>query len=58
MNIKKFMQRDKGGPITTEYVLFVAAIGILLAVGITALFNGMKALFNAWAGYFGGTTGS
>ena len=55
MNIKKFIQQNKGGPVTTEYVIFVAAIGIILIVGVTALFNGMKNLFNAWAVYFSGS---
>lgn len=56
MRVKKFLKEDQGGPIATEYVIFVAAIGIIMAVGVAALFNGMKDLFGAWAGYFG-TTG-
>jgi Flp pilus assembly pilin Flp len=51
--IKKFLQEDRGA-IVTEYVIFVCVIGIILAVGVTALFNGMRNLFGAWAGYFGG----
>jgi Flp pilus assembly pilin Flp len=53
MNIKKFLMDDQG-VITTEYVIFVAAAGVIMAVGVTALFNGMKAVFGAWASYFGG----
>jgi Flp pilus assembly pilin Flp len=56
MMAKKFLKEDQGGPITTEYVIFVAAIGIIMGVGVLALFNGMKDLFGAWTGYFG-TTG-
>jgi Flp pilus assembly pilin Flp len=53
MMAKKFLKEDQGGPITTEYVIFVAAIGIIMGVGVVALFNGMSALFGAWSGYFG-----
>ncbi len=49
---KDFLREDQGA-ITAEYVVFVAAIGIIMAVGVTVLFNAMKALFGAWAGYFG-----
>ena len=55
MMVKKLIGEDKGGPITTEYVIFVAAIGIIMAVGVTALFNSMSNLFTAWASYFGGS---
>jgi Flp pilus assembly pilin Flp len=55
MMVKKFLKEDQGGPITTEYVLFVAAIGIIMGVGAVVLFNGMRDLFGAWAGYFGGS---
>jgi Flp pilus assembly pilin Flp len=53
MMAKKFFKEDQGGPIAAEYVIFVAAIGIILAVGVAALFNGMSDLFGAWSGYFG-----
>jgi Flp pilus assembly pilin Flp len=53
MNIKKFLDDDQG-VMATEYVIFVAAVGIIMAVGATALFNGMKSVFGAWASYFGG----
>jgi Flp pilus assembly pilin Flp len=52
MTPEKFLKEDKGGPITTEYVVFVAAIGILMAVGVGVMFNGMSNLFGAWAAYF------
>ncbi len=52
MTPKKFLKEDKGGPITTEYVVFVAAIGLIMAVGVGILFNAMKDLFTAWATYF------
>ncbi len=48
----RFLKEDRGGPVTTEYVVFVAAIGILMAVGVGIMFNAMKALFTAWATYF------
>ncbi len=57
MKLKKFM-KEESGSITAEYVIFVAAIGIILAAGTTVLFNSMSDLFAKWAGYFGGTTGS
>jgi Flp pilus assembly pilin Flp len=52
MSAKRFFQEDRGGPVTAEYVVFVAAIGILMAVGVGVLFNAMSRLFSAWAGYF------
>ncbi len=56
MNLNKLMKEDQGGSITAEYVIFVAAIGIILAAGTTILFNGMSNLFSSWAGYFGGSS--
>jgi Flp pilus assembly pilin Flp len=55
MKIKKFLQEDKG-VIATEYVIFVAAAGIILGVGVTLLFNAMSDVFGTWSNYFG--TGS
>jgi Flp pilus assembly pilin Flp len=52
MNLKKFLAEDQGA-VVTEYVVFVAAIGIILAAGVYVLFDGMSNLFGAWAGYFG-----
>ena len=51
---KKLLQEENGGPVTTEYVIFVGFIGIVMAVGVTVLFNAMRNLFTAWAGYFTG----
>lgn len=40
--------------VSAEYVILLAGIGILMAVGVGVLFNAMGNFFNAWAGYFGG----
>jgi len=53
MSFEKFPAEEQG-TVTVEYVIFVAAIGIIMAVGVYALFNGMSALFNNWASYFQG----
>jgi Flp pilus assembly pilin Flp len=54
MNLEKFLKEEKG-VVAAEYVIFVAAIGTLLAVGVFALTGAMSDLFTAWAGYFGGS---
>jgi Flp pilus assembly pilin Flp len=54
MRIKKFLQED-GGMVATEYVMFVAAIGILMAVGVGILFSAMSDFFSSWASYFSAT---
>lgn len=51
MNLKKFWAEDQGA-VVTEYVVFVAAIGAILAGGVYVLFNGMSTLFGSWAQYF------
>ena len=51
MNLKKFCAEDHGA-VVTEYVVFVAAIGIIMAAGVYVLFDGMSSLFGAWAQYF------
>lgn len=56
MTAKDFLKEENGGAITAEYVIFVAAIAIIMAVGVGVLFNAMRALFGAWAGYFGAGT--
>ena len=56
MGYRNFLREEHGGPVATEYVVFVAAIGIIMAVGVFALYNGMEAVFNAWAGYFAAPT--
>lgn len=53
MSARKFFQEDKG-VITVEYVVFVAAIGTLMILGVTVLFNALGNFFTSWATYFGG----
>lgn len=53
MNAKKLLQEEKG-TVALEYVIFAAAIGIALIVGVGLLFNALGNFFAAWAGYFGG----
>ena len=38
MRVKEFFQEEKG-VVATEYVIFAAAIGILMAVGVGVLLN-------------------
>ena len=54
MTPKKFL-KEETGVIATEYVVFVAAVGLLLAAGVFALTRVMGELFTTWAGYFGAT---
>jgi Flp pilus assembly pilin Flp len=54
MTPKKFLKEEKG-VVATEYVVFVAAIGIVMAVGVAVLYGALRDLFVAWAGYFGGS---
>lgn len=53
MRIKEFFREQKG-VVATEYVIFAAAIGILMAVGVGVLLNAMGNFFTSWATYFGG----
>jgi Flp pilus assembly pilin Flp len=46
--------KDDTGMVSTEYVILVAGVGILMAVGVGYLFNAMGNFFSAWAAYFGG----
>ncbi len=55
MKINKFLQEDQG-VVTVEYVLLVAAAGLVLAAGVWVMFNGMSSLFTAYAGYFAGAS--
>ena len=50
--LKHFWRDERGGVLATEYILFVAAIGIILVVGVAVLFGGLSALVGAYAGYF------
>lgn len=51
MALMKLLSRDDAS-VAVEYVVFVAAVGIILIVGVAALFNSMSGLFNQWANYF------
>ena len=52
MIIKKFLRQDQGAPIMTEYLIIIAAIGVILVAGVVLLFNALSSLFTAWAAYF------
>ncbi len=56
MVLKGFMSQE-GGSVAAEYVIFVAAVGILLIVGVGVLFGSLSGLFGSWANYFN-TTGT
>jgi len=49
MALMRLLARDEGS-VAVEYVVFVAAVGIILIVGVAALFNSLSGLFNKWAG--------
>ena len=53
MNNRKLIQ-DDNGVITVEYVVFVAAIGTLMVVGVGILLTALGTFFGNWATYFGG----
>ena len=53
MNGRRFLREDQG-VIAVEYIVFVAAIGTVLIIGVTLLFNALGAFFGSWATYFGG----
>ncbi len=53
MKGKRIIQ-DVRGMVSTEYVILVAGIGILMAVGVGILFSAMRNFFSSWATYFGG----
>ncbi|MBW1953917.1 MAG: hypothetical protein JRI59_03130 [Deltaproteobacteria bacterium] len=50
--IKPFWREDSGSILATEYMIFLAAIVILLAAGIWALQGGLSDLFAAYSQYF------
>ncbi len=57
MALRGLLARDEG-TVAVEYVVFVAAVGVILIVGVAALFNSMSGLFEQWAGpngYFNST---
>ena len=51
MPLKKFLQGNEG-VIASEYVVFVAAIGIILVVAVWILFFSISAYYGAWGNYF------
>jgi Flp pilus assembly pilin Flp len=51
MDVKNFLKNTQA-TVAMEYVVFVAAVGVFLVVGVAALFNSMSGLFSAWASYF------
>ena len=53
MKIINFLKEDQGA-VVVEYVILVAAAGLVLAAGVWVMFNGMSDLFKAFASYFGG----
>jgi len=58
MALRGLLARDEGS-VAVEYVVFVAAVGIILIVGVAALFNAMSKLFTYWGGptgYFASTS--
>lgn len=50
--LRQFWPEESGAVITTEYMVFVVAIVILLAMGVWALMGGLEALFSAYTNYF------
>ena len=51
MPLKRFMQGNEG-VIASEYVVFVAAIGIILVLGVWLLFTSISGVYSAWGNYF------
>jgi hypothetical protein len=51
---KDFFKEEDGGPLSAEMVIMIAAVGVLLGVGVSVLFNAMSDYFALWAGFFSG----
>ena len=51
MPLKRFLQGNEG-IIASEYVVFVAAIGIILVLGVWFLFSSISGYYAAWGNYF------
>ena len=51
---KNFFTGEEDANLSTEMVVLIAAIGIILVVGVTALFNAMSNYFSSWAAFFAG----
>ncbi len=49
--LKRFLQGNEG-VVASEYVVFVAAIGIILVVGVWLLFTSISGVYAAWGNYF------
>jgi Flp pilus assembly pilin Flp len=52
MTWKDFFMEEEDGTLSTEMVVLIAAIGIILTVGVSALFTGMSGYFQSWANFF------
>jgi len=48
--------KDEDGVVSMEYVVFVAFIGVVLGVGVMALFGAMSEYFGNWAEFFAGAS--
>jgi Flp pilus assembly pilin Flp len=48
------LHQDSEGVVSVEYVVFVAAIGTAMVIGVTLLFDAMSTFLGNWATYFGG----
>ena len=49
---KEFFMGEEDGTVSTEMVVIIAAIGLLLGVGVSVLFTALSDYFNAWATFF------
>jgi Flp pilus assembly pilin Flp len=53
---KNFFTEEEDGTLSTEMVVLIAAIGLVLTVGVYALFGAMSGYFNSWAKFFNGSS--
>lgn len=51
-SVRDFLKEEWGGVITTEYVLFVIAVLLILIVGVFYLTDTMSLLFGKYALFF------
>ena len=51
---KEFLRGEDGGPLSAEMVILIAAVGLLLGVGVSLLYNAMSNYFASWATFFSG----
>lgn len=54
---KKFFKEEYGGALSTEMVVLIAVICILLPLAVGILYTGMRDYFTTWAGFFSGGGG-